>query len=173
MDMEFEALAKQLSPPDRFDYLAGLNNFDPKLTASARRVLVDGESVRVVAEEAGMAETTLRFNLRKLVGTLRESVRLSDEHFDLAVAQMPPRMAKHNIEFARRILVDGESPPKTVADEGGVSPVTLKKVVQRIRNVAIPVGWRTITVTLPDTVADGVEQMEVEAYRNHLENKEK
>ncbi|ERS88337.1 hypothetical protein Q672_10800 [Marinobacter sp. EVN1] len=170
MDMEFEALAKQLSP-DRFDYLAGLNNFDPKLTASARRVLVDGESVRVVAEEAGMAETTLRFNLRKLVGTLRESVRLSDEHFDLAVAQMP-RMAKHNIEFARRILVDGES-PKTVADEGGVSPVTLKKVVQRIRNVAIPVGWRTITVTLPDTVADGVEQMEVEAYRNHLENKEK
>ena len=170
MDMEFEALAKQLSP-DRFDYLAGLNNFDPELTASARRVLVDGESVRVVAEEAGMAETTLRFNLRKLVGTLRESVRLSDEHFDLAVAQMP-RMAKHNIEFARRILVDGES-PKTVADEGGVSPVTLKKVVQRIRNVAIPVGWRTITVTLPDTVADGVEQMEVEAYRNHLENKEK
>lgn len=170
MDMEFEDLAKQLSP-DRFDYLAGLHNFDPKLTASARRVLVDGDPVRVVAEEAGMPETTLRFNLRKLVGTLRESVRLSDEHFDLAVAQLP-RMSKHNIELARKILVDGES-TKKVAKEGGLSPETLKKVVQKIRKLAIPEGWRTITVSLPDPVADGVEQMEVEAYRDYLENKEK
>lgn len=167
MDMEFIDLAKQLSP-EKFEFLADRHGFDDTLRAYARRVLVDGEAVRTVADDAGMPEVSLRTKLRKLVGTLRESVRLTDKHFEMAAAQVP-RMTDHNKGLVRQVLVNGES-PKKVASEGGISPETLKKAVLKIRRLAIPDGWRTITVSLPEQVADGVEQMEVEAYKDHLEN---
>lgn len=166
MDMELLELAKKI-PPAKFDLLADQHGLDSQQRSRARRVLVDGLSVSDVAAAENVSGETIRRLVRQLVGTVIDQVRLSGAHFELAASQAS-RMSPRNIELVRRVLVDGE-PVSQVASSAGMSRTTLNKAVSKIKKLAIPEGWRVITLTLPESVAEGVERMELEAYKDYLE----
>lgn len=172
MDMELQETLELLKkiPPSKFDLLAKQHGLNATQEARVRSVLVDGISVREVAERDNVSEEAIRRVLRKLLGSLYEPTRLSLAHFDMAVQQMP-RFSRRNRELARRILVEGESRVR-VAEEAEISLSTLDKVLVRVRRLAIPDGWRVITVALPEDCAEGVERMSEEAYKDYLEQKE-
>lgn len=167
MDMDILDLAKKI-PPETFDLLVEKSGVNALQRDRARGVLVDGLSVSDAAEKAEVKEELIRRAVRAVAGSVRETSVMTQSHFDLAISRTQ-RVKPRNIELARRILVDGESAIQ-VAEEAGLSPTTLKKLVTKIRRLAVPEGWRTITVTLPESVAQGVEQMEIQSYSEFLEN---
>lgn len=166
--MEFLDLAKKI-PPATFELLAEKSGIKELQRSRARRVLVDGFSVGDAATEAEVTEEMIRRAVRAVAGSVRETNLMTRSHFDLAISRTH-RMKPRNIELARRVLVGGESAVR-LANEAGMTPSTLKKLVTKIRRLAVPEGWRTITVTLPENVAQGVEQMEIQAYTDYLEDK--
>jgi DNA-binding CsgD family transcriptional regulator len=164
--MELLELAKKISSA-KFDLLADHHKLDSQARSRAHRVLVEGLSVNEVAASDNVSGETVRRLVRQLVGTIVEQVRLTDAHFELAAAEAS-RMTPRNIELVRQVLVEGK-PVSQVASAAGISRVTLNKAVSKIKKLAIPEGWRVVTLTLPEAVAEGVEQMELEAYKDYLE----
>ena len=132
----------------------------------AKRVLVGGESAKDVAVDEGVTEQTVRLDCRRIVGNLRQTIKLTDDMFNSAVSQLN-RMTDRNIELARRVLVDGEV-LASVANEAGIAPPTLSAAIRRIKDKAIPRGWRMVSVLLPEHLADAVEKMAAEE-RKHLD----
>lgn len=167
MDMEILELVNKI-PLGKFNLLAEQHGLSTEQRDRVRRVLVDGIAVSEVASQAKVSEEAIRKVLRKLIGSSFDRSSLTASHFDLTVSRMS-RMSDKNLQLARRVLVNGEA-IIDVADSAGLSRSTLYKVVEKVRAQAIPEGWRTITVTLPEYCAQGVEQMEIEAYTDYLEH---
>jgi len=132
----------------------------------AKRVLVDGESAKDVADDEGVSEQTVRVDCRRIVGNLRQTVKLTEGMFNGAVRQLS-RMTERNVELAKRVLVNGE-PLATVAKEAGISAPTLSAAIRRIKDKAVPRGWRMVSVLLPEHLADAVEKMAADE-RKHLD----
>ena len=168
MDMEILDLAKKI-PPATFELLAEKSGIQSLQRSRARSVLVDGLSVSDAAIQADVTEEMIRRAVRAVAGSVRETNLMTQSHFDLAISRTH-RVKPKNIELARRVLVEGESTVQ-LAKEAGLTPSTLKKLTAKIRRLAVPEGWRTITVTLPEYVAQGVEQMEIQSYTDYLEDK--
>ena len=135
----------------------------------AKQVLVDGLSVAEVAEREGVTEKTIRVDCRRIVGKLRQPVRLSEDQFNLAVSRLT-RMSERNIELAKRVLVDGET-LVSVSEEADIAPPTLSGVIRRIKEKVVPKGWRMVSVLLPGDIADKVERMATDEAKR-LENEQ-
>ena len=158
-------MSKTLTSGTFSELVNGMNLTEEQIRR-AKRVLVGGESAKDVAANEGVTEQTVRFDCRRIVGNLRQTVRLTDDMFNSAVRQLN-RMTDRNIELARRVLVGGEV-LASVANEAGIAPPTLSAAIRRIKDKAIPRGWRMVSVLLPEHLASAVEKMAAEE-RKHLD----
>ena len=133
--------------------------------ARAYAVLVEGRPIQEVADEAGVSAESVRKICRRIVGDLRSPLpQLDAADFESAVHGL--RISDENVARARRVLVDGES-LLAVAEDTGVSAGVLSRVVWKILDAAIPPGWRRVSVTVPEEMAQKIEDMERQAKEKY------
>lgn len=149
---------------EQFTRLARRHNLTDQSLRRARQVLVEGEEPKEVAAREGVHPEAVRKVVR-MIARHRDDRRLSQQQFERALRQTP-QMTERNRQLAWRVLVNGEK-PDDVANDAGLSPITVYQTVRRVHQNAAPQGWRTVTVTLPDNLADQVEAMEQEALEGH------
>lgn len=88
--------------------------------------------------------------------------RLTPSEFDFIRPHLE-RQKEQNIEHVRRILVDGVK-QRDLADELGMTVQGVSAMVRRAWSTHVehgerPAGWRVVHVTLPDYVADVIEEL--------------
>jgi transposase-like protein len=100
---------------------------------------------------------------------LRVQRRLTAEQF--AGAARGLRLSERNLELARAAMVDGV-PVSALADAAGVSRQAVSRAVVRIYAAHLarrpaPVGWRSINVTVPPSMAERIEAEAAQALAEH------
>lgn len=93
---------------------------------------------------------------------------MTPQEFDRATARMP-KLAAHNREAARRVLVDGERVIDVAAAYGmphaRLSRTTAAVVASWASHRREPVEWVTVTLTVPAKLAKRMRKMAQEARR--------
>lgn len=97
--------------------------------------------------------------------------RLTPREFDFIRPHLE-RQKEENIELIRRVLVDGVK-QRDIASElhitvQGVSAMVARAWRTHVEHGERPEGWRAVHVTLPENVADVVEEMADIARRRML-----
>jgi len=157
--------------PEEFDQLAERGNLSKTNRGRLYQVLVEGKAVSEVAKEEGVSGEAIRKVMRRVFGSSRLPTYLSESQFRYAIS-LSPRMSRKTRELAYRVLVSRES-EQAVAASAGIDRTTLNKLTNNLKSWAGRAGWRTITVTLPDTVAETVERWEEELTQDLLNQQRK
>jgi len=102
---------------------------------------------------------------------MKERKRLTQSEFDFLHPYLE-RQKERNIEHIRRVLVDGVK-QRVIAGElhmtvQGVSAMIARAWKTHVEHGERPEGWRVVHVTLPENVADVVEEMADIARRRML-----
>jgi ribosomal protein L32E len=97
--------------------------------------------------------------------------RLTQREFDFIRPHLE-RQKEQNIEHIRRVLVDGVKQRAIASDlrmtVQGVSAMVARAWRAHVEHGERPEGWRAVHVTLPENVADVVEEMADIARRRML-----
>jgi hypothetical protein len=98
--------------------------------------------------------------------------RLSDDEFSAAAGRL--RIRQENLKLARAVMVDGIRVTDLAAAEG-ITYQRISNTVKRIyashlRDAEYPSDWRRITVTVPDPLAEQIQNLaDAAAHQWHRE----